>query len=455
MFAENEVITQDGVALLFAKKYADLLQFCHDTGAWFVWDRVHWKRETTSLAFQFCRELGREAGKQASSKAELKELRKVTFANGVEKFARGDRRVAVTSERWDRDPFLLGTPDGTLDLRTGLLRAADPADGITRLVAVAPRSGAACPIWMRFLGETFGDDAELIRFMQQWFGYCLTGDTREHALWFGFGNGGNGKGVLLNTVSGIMRDYAVAAPMSTFTATKHDAHPTEIAMLRGARLVTASETERNRAWAESRVKQLTGGDPITARFMHRDFFTFQPEFKLSIVGNHKPPLRSVDGAVRRRFNLVPFMNTPAVVDRQLEFRLRAEWPAILQWMVDGCLDWQAHGLIRPTAVAQATENYFEEQDLIGQWLMEFCEERPRIVTPTADLFQSWEKYAHEAGEYAGNRKSFTQELDRRGYEKTEAGHAKTRCVRGLKLKQPQSIKRLLTVVPKDPPEAEK
>jgi len=443
------MVTQDGVARVFAERYADQMQYCHHAGAWLEWTGAQWKRDDVQRAFQFSRELGREFSEH-SARTEFKALRTAAFASGVEKLARVDPRIAATSERWDQDPFLLGTPEGAVDLRTGRLKASDPADGITRLAAVAPRAGMACLVWQRFLSETFAGDAELIRFIQQWFGYCLTGDTSEHALLFGFGNGGNGKSVLMNTISGIMGGYVTSAPMGTFTAAKHDAHPTEIAMLRGARLVAASETERGRAWAESRIKQLTGGDPVTARFMHKDFFTFQPAFKLAIMGNHKPSLRSIDDAVRRRFNLVPFMNRPAVVDHRLEQRLKPEWPGILQWMVEGCLDWQANGLIRPAAVALATDSYFEDQDLFGQWLKEACEEQPRHTEPTAALFSKWEVFAHEAGDFAGSRKLFAEELSKRGFSTVKAGHGNVRSVKGLKLKQSQLIKSLLTVVPKDP-----
>ena len=164
--------------------------------------------------------------------------------------------------------------------------------------------------------------------------------------------------------------------METFTASKFDRHPTELAMLRGARMVTASETEEGRSWAESRIKQLTGGDPVTARFMQKDFFTFRPNFKLTIIGNHKPLLRNVDEAARRRFNLIPFTRTPANVDKQLGEKLKREWPGILRWMIEGCLDWQANGLVRPESVIRATESYFEDQDLMGQWLAEACDAEP-------------------------------------------------------------------------------
>ena len=180
----NGVVTQDAVALKFGEIYADRLRFCHHTGAWFDWNGLRWLRDETARAFQYSRELSRQASRGANLTG-LKEARKVSFAGGVEKFARGDRRLAVTSERWDADPFLMGTPEGTLDLRTGRLRAPDAVDGISKLTAIAPRQGVPMPIFDRFLWETFNGDAELIRFNQCWFGYCMTGDTREHSLWFG------------------------------------------------------------------------------------------------------------------------------------------------------------------------------------------------------------------------------------------------------------------------------
>ena len=148
--------------------------------------------------------------------------------------------------------------------------------------------------------DATGNDEDLIRFLQQWFGYCLTGVTTEHALLFVYGDGGNGKSVFLNTIASILKDYAVTSAMETFTASNSDKHPTDLAMLHGARLVTASETEAGKAWAEAKIKQMTGGDPITARFMRQDFFTYVPQFKLTIIGNHKLTLNNVDEAARRQ-----------------------------------------------------------------------------------------------------------------------------------------------------------
>jgi putative DNA primase/helicase len=411
---DNGTLTQDGMARIFAQRYDGRLRFCHHAGAWYVWTGSHWQKDEKAVAFQFVRELGREfTDAPTALKTEVKEVRRVTFAGGVERFAQSDPAFAVTSDDWDQDPYLLGTPGGTVDLRTGKLREPDPADGITKTTLIAPSDKADCPLWMKFLRETFGDDPEMIRFVQQWAGYCLTGDTREQALFFGTGDGGNGKGVWLHTRMNIMKDYAVAAAMQTFVASSQERHSTELAMLRGARMVTASETEKGRAWAEARIKQLTGGDPITARFMRQDDFTFLPQFKLDIIGNHKPQLRNVDAAARRRFNIVPFDRKPAVVDRELEAKLMGEAPAILRWMIDGCLDWQQNGLKRPQSVVDATESYFSDQDSFSQWIDECCESdpgNPHKNSTAKELYGSWSEYAQAAGESPGSQKEFADTL---------------------------------------------
>src|SRR5262249_44542843 len=181
------------------------------------------------------------------------------------KFASVDRAFAIDSSAWNTDPLLLATPAGTVDLRTGDLRPADPADKINQITAVGPADRADCPGWLAFLEEATGVDCSLKDFLQRWCGYCLTGDIREPALAFVYGPGGTGKTTFLNVMSGILNDYAKTAAMETFVVHRYFAsHPTELAMLRGARLVTAAETEEGRMWAESRIKLLTGGDPVTA-----------------------------------------------------------------------------------------------------------------------------------------------------------------------------------------------
>ena len=405
--------TEDGVAQAFAVKHCDELRFDHDIGRWFEWNGQAWREERTKRAFSWSRIICREIRTHASGSAPAS-LAKASTAAAVERFAQADPAFAVTSSHWDRDPWLLGTPGGTVDLRTGLLRTANPDDHISKLTAVAPDVKALCPRWRLFLEETTGGDIGFIRFLQQWLGYCLTGVTHEHALLFVFGPGGNGKSVLLSTAAGVLGDYHRTAPMEAFVASASDRHATELAMLRGARLVSASETEEGRAWAEVRIKQLTGGDTIAARFMRQDFFEYRPQFKLTIAGNHKPLLRNVDEAARRRFNMVPFLFKPATVDRELEAKLQAEWPGILRWAIEGCLDWQRNGLARPDVVTEATEEYFQAQDHFARWIEECCVLDPSgtMKTKPSALLKSFGEWCAENGEHQSDNKRLRGQIER-------------------------------------------
>jgi putative DNA primase/helicase len=429
-----DVVTEDSAALVFRDRYEGQLLFDHDLKTWFVWDGCRWRLDKTAMAFEKARQLVRELTKEQSSRSKLTANR-TSFACGVVKFAASDRAFAVIASEWDQDIFLLGTPEGTLNLRDGTLQPALPESRITKLTAVSPAVSSECPIWLNFLNEATGSDERLIRFLQQLCGYALTGSVVEHVMAFVYGGGGNGKSVFINTVSGVMGEYASTAAMTTFTASRSDAHPTELARLKGARLVTASETEKGHAWAEAKIKALTGGDRIAARFMKQDFFEFTPQFKLIVVGNHKPTLANVDDAIKRRFNIVPFIRTPASPDRHLEQKLRAEWPMILRWMIEGCLDWQANGLLRPESVTAITEAYFDDQDLLGQWLSDKCDaepDNPHKWDTVATLFASWSTYATAAGEAPGSKKAFSEAMQSRGFHSARGGKG-VRTFKGVRL----------------------
>ena len=303
-----------------------------------------------------------------------------------------------------------------IDLRTGKLGSHRAVDYMTKITTVAPDKCHSIPIWLDFLDRITGGDADLIAFMQRMAGYALTGSTKEHALFFLHGIGANGKSTFINAITGIAGDYHTAAPIETFTASKQEHHPTDLAGLRGARLVTSVETEEGRRWAESKIKALTGGDKIAARFMRQDFFEYVPTFKLVIAGNHKPGLRSVDEAIRRRFHLVPFNVTipPAERDSELGERLRDEWSGILAWMIAGCLQWQERGLAPPEAVTRATAAYLDAEDAIAAWLDESGIRDVNAWETTKTLFASWKAWADSAGEYAGTLKRFIQNVETRG-----------------------------------------
>jgi putative DNA primase/helicase len=431
--------TEDALALAFARAHAHALRHVAAWSKWLFWDDQRWACDETLVVFDLVRRQCRAAREALPADAPEKLraiLSRASTVAAVERLAKSDRRLAATVDQWDADPGLLNTPAGLIDLRTGELRPHDPGEYCTRITAVAPDFSAGRQLWTRFIDEATLGDRGLQRFLQQVAGYCLTGDVREHALFFLYGSGGNGKSVFLNVLAGIMGDYATTAAMDTFTVSVTDKHPTDLAMLRGARMVSASETEEGRAWAESRIKQMTGGDPVRARFMRQDFFEYRPQFKLVIIGNHKPVLRNVDDAARRRFNIIPFVHKPSVPDRRLEEKLKSEWPAILAWAIEGALDWRKNGLVRPDVVANATDAYFCEQDSVRQWIEECCETGPSVCDTTANLFASWTAYAQANGEKPGSTKWFSQVLQRQGYDPVSdtPGHRKKRGFLGITVK---------------------
>ena len=407
---EQAPVTEDSLAILLAAEHGSNIRFCPQHGRWYVWDGKLWMPDTIGHVFERARGIGRlfsvSTGKD----------RWASFSTikSIDRFARTQPELVAIDAEWNADTFALGTPNGTVDLRTGELRTPERTDMITKTVAVAPEDGKPT-LWLRFLHEACAGDGELVAFIQRMCGYALSGDTSEQCLFFFFGPGKNGKSVLINTVSGIMADYAVTAAMDTLNATSEGKHSTDLAMLRGARLVTASETDEGNAWAEGRVKQLTGRDKITARFMRQDNFTYLPEFKLVIIGNHKPVLNTVDDAIRRRFNMLPFIVKPPDPDPLLEDKLHAEWPRILRWMIDGALDWQAEGLRVPARVQDETADYFADQDLMQQWLDDHCTVDTDQYEYGQKLYESYCRFLDHAGERKMGRKTFTQAIRRKGF----------------------------------------
>ena len=406
--------SEEAIAIDFANRHADDLRYVARWNQWFCWDGTCWREDQTRKVFSIARGLCRELALTVNKSSESKRVASAKTRAAVVSLAGEDYRLAATTEQWDASPWLLNTPGGVVDLRTGATRAHCADDYMTKRTAVAPAGD--CPRWKAFMGEITGGDEALQRFLQRWCGYVLTGSTREHAMGFGFGVGANGKSVFTNAITSILADYATTAPIETFTVTNTEQHPTELARLRGARLVVATETEEGRRWAESKVKMLTGGDRTAARFMRQDFFEYTPQFKLWIVGNHKPGLRSVNEAIRRRFLLVPFdvVIPPADRDADLAGKLKDEWPGILQWMVEGTIAWQRDGLAAPATVTNATEAYLEGEDAIALWLDECTVPDANAWENSSDLFQSWKVWSEAAGEYTGNQRRFSQNLETKG-----------------------------------------
>jgi len=432
--------TEDALAAEFSQRHGEDWRHVAVWGAWLTWTGTRWEREGTLRAFDLARHVCRAAANRTNNARVRTKLSQAATVAAVERLARADRRHAATAEVWNRDPWLLNTPAGIVDLRSGALAPHDRSLCMTKITSAAP--GGDCPAWLAFLDQVTGGDLELQAYLRRVVGYALTGVTTEHALFFLYGTGANGKSVFANTLTALLGDYATVAPMDMFMATSGDRHPTDMAGLRGARIVTSIETEQGSRWAESKLKALTGGDRITARFMRQDFFEFTPQFKLLVAGNHKPSIRNVDEAMRRRLHMVPFTVTipPAQRDQRLPERLLAERDGILAWAIEGCLEWQRIGLRPPASVLAATDEYFEAEDALGRWIEECCERIANHVETTAALFASWRAWAEANGEYVGSVRRFSDSLLNRNFARDRERTA--RAFRGLRVKAP--------IAPSDP-----
>jgi putative DNA primase/helicase len=426
-------LTEDGIALTFAAEHAGRVAFDHTERRWAEWDGCRWRRDGKERVFNGVREYVRRLreGRDAVPSA----LARMGFASAVERGVRADQRIAVEHEVWDADPWTLGVPGGVVDLRTGTLRAGRPEEYISRQTGVAPAApGTPAPLWHAFLAEATGRDAETIAFLRRFIGYSLTGDVSEEVLAFLYGAGGNGKGVFLGVWTAILGDYAVSMPMEAFTANGGAKLEYYRARMAGHRLVTASETETGATWAESQIKELTGNEaPVSARHPHGRPFEYRPQFKLAFVGNHAPRLKGRSAAMERRLRVVPFDRAPSRPDHALKAKLRAEYPAILRWMLEGCLEWQRDRLGTSPAIAKATGSYFEAQDAFGRWLEEACVLDSSLATRPAPLLAAFGQWAKASGETTPSAAEFAELVDRHpALTRTKSNGA--RLVKGIGLR---------------------
>ena len=405
--------------------------------SWFHWDGGGWREDKTALMDRLAVEITRQALNWPEAKDLKDEARRRInsrrTAGAVRDIAMSDRRIAATADQWDTDSWLLGVPGGVVDLKAGKLIEARPEDYITKRCAVAPEKGKP-ELWLEFLRRITDGDEDLISYLQRFAGYSMTGETAEHALCFLYGTGANGKTTFLQTLSGVLGDYAMSAGFEVFAETRNERHPTEIARLRGARLVVTEETDAGGRWNESRIKRLTGGGKISAHFMRQDDFEFEPQFKLLIAGNHKPMIKAVDEAIKRRIHLIPFTVTipPEDRDKALFEKLRAEWPRILQWCIDGCMAWQDYSLSPTERIVTATEQYVESEDVLGSWINDSCDISTPAMSEGRALFENYRKWCEEQGEHAWGRRSWSNAMLDRGFSQKRSATA--RMFQGITLK---------------------
>jgi putative DNA primase/helicase len=411
--AVDEGLTDASHAQRFAQAYGLELVFNHRRGTWVCCDRGLWSSDADGAAYRFALDFvrGRQAAALDITDRKLKE-RVLKFALQAESKPALDKLVSLARNLegmtddgigWDADPWLCGVPiagaTGVLDLRTGAVRPAEPADRITRRLGVMFDPDAEAPRWRQFITEIFDGDADLIGFVHRYVGMCLTGITVEQVLALLWGSGANGKGVLMHTAAHVLGDYFGNMSFSTIELKQRATIPSDLAALEGKRLVTASESGEVRL-NESRLKALTGCDPITARFLYGESFTFTPVAKFVLATNTKPVVADNSFGFWRRLKLVPFTRTfdGSRRDASLEDYFREhEGPGILNWLIEGCLAWQAEGLGEPAAVQHATDEYRSDSDPIADFLAESCDCDVTAVTRGGELFEAYGKWAEKQG----------------------------------------------------------
>lgn len=416
--------SEDALAADFVRQQGSRWRHVAVWGSWFTWSGTCWLPDDTGRVREAVRQVCRAASLQADSAAQARKLASDRTMTAVLRIAAADPAIAARSEDWDSHPMLLNTPSGLIDLETGMWKGHDPALLISQMTAAS--AGQGCPRWHAFLDQVLAGDHDLKQYVKRFCGYCLTGSTREQVFIFLHGQGANGKSVFLQTISHILGTYVATATLDTFMASKTDRHLTELAGLRAARLVLVPETEAGRAWAEARIKVITGGERIRANFMRQNHFEFTPQFKLIVAGNHRPEIRRIGEAMRRRLHLVPFSVTipPEQRDKRLVEKLLQEADGILGWMIEGCAEWQREGLRPPASVAAAVEDYLQDEDVLGQWMTEQCLIGAAHRSTANELYRSWTSWADAAGYDRGSQKSLGAELRERGFKPGKVGLAR-------------------------------
>ena len=428
----------------FVKEYKGKLLHCENWGCWLIYKDGRWVRdnsnETQGLAKKIILRYYHQASTIENDK-ERKELVKHALksetqraVNAMIELSKSD--LAVTPDAFDKDPYIINLKNGTLNLETMEFWKHRPEDLLTRQMNIEYNPMAICPRWISFLNKIFNQNKDLIEFIQKALGYSLTGDTGEDCLFILYGTGQNGKTTFLKTISEIWGDYALDTPTETLLAKERDNIPNDLARLRGARLVTSSESQEGRRFNEILIKKLTGRDRITARFLRQEFFEFDPTFKIWIATNHKPVVRENSIAFWRRIRLIPF--TVQIPNEEIipnfEKILLEEKEGIFNWILEGFRKWRENRLGIPEEVKKATQDYRDEMDVLGEFIEAKCIEDASARATTKELYELYCSWCEENNEKPMGKLAFSRRLEERGYKAVRLGHRQERGWQGIGIK---------------------
>jgi putative DNA primase/helicase len=442
--------TDAGNAEMFAHVSSDDLRYNHQQRKWIIWRKHRWSEDKDGLVVRRAKSVARMRSQIAAQMTDktaqaaefewAKRSEARASLDAMVKLAQSEHPLYDSGEGWDANPMLLGVENGVVDLETGALRDGRQADKITLYSDVALAPSAQRPRWERFLIEIFGHDQSLIDFVQRAVGYSLTGDTREQCLFLCYGSGANGKSTFLDILRRVFGTYASNLPFSAFELVSRSSIPNDVATIAGKRFVTAIETSESARLNEARIKMLTGCDPVTARHLYGEFFTFAPAAKLWLAFNHPPEVQDESHGFWRRIRLIPFLQRfeGSAIDKGLLATLINEAPGILAWAVQGALMWQRDGLGEPPAVSEATEAYKRESDPLHDFIDDCCEVSPRARVTAHAIWTQYQMWERENGESAClNRKTFSRQLLAKGFKEERFGHQRLWTWLGISLRNVQ------------------
>jgi len=443
--SDGENLTDLGNSRRLVKQHGDRIRFCHISKCWYRFDGKRWKPDVNGaverLAKKTVRGLSEQAAqsgngpvrKRFSAWAKASESRSRITA--LIDLAKSEPGIPIDPAQMDADPWLLNCENGTIDLRTGELISPRRDDLCTKITPIAYEPDARCSNFKKFLRQILNNNPELVNFVQRAVGYALTGSTAEQVLFILWGSGANGKSTLLEILRAILGEYGRSADAALLMHRNNDGVRNDVARLAGARFVSTSETEAGRHLAEVLVKQLTGGDKVTARFLYSEFFEFDAQFKLFLTTNHKPGIRGTDNAIWRRIRLIPFEVTipEEQQDKDLPQKLRTELPGILAWAVRGCLRWQKDGLGQSEKISIATADYRAEMDILGAFLKNSCVERADLQETAGNIYAAYKRWCDASGEKALTQQRLGVALADRGFKTNRT--SRTRFWLGLKCRE--------------------
>jgi len=426
--------TDLGNSKRLVSQHGDVIRYPFAWKKWLVYDGKTWNIDNNGQILRLAKDTVKQIYTEAATITDTYQRQSIAKwavssesehrINAMISLAESEPGIPISPQELDTNQYLLNCLNGTVDLQIAQLKSHDPKTFITKVIPVAYDPAAQCPQWLEFLETIFAFNYDLIRFIQRAIGYTLTGDVLEQCLFLLYGLGANGKSTFIDVVSMLLGDYSQGADFETFLIHKNETIRNDLARMTGRRFISAIESEGERRLAEVLIKQLTGGDTITARFLFGEFFDFKPTFKIWLAANHRPTIKGTDYAIWRRIKLIPFNITipeeKRISKTILMDTFKKELPGILAWAVQGCLEWQKNGLQAPEEVKSATNNYREEMDTIGAFLEECCILTPEVKARAGDLYDTYKAWSAASGEYTLPQRSFGLRLTERGLERVKS-----------------------------------